>query len=197
MTDDFFSLKHPANNPKGYATVDQLQGFEDKWAVSQGVSLAANPPGKLTMSMYADEPRNTVLPDYVQNMDTLLIVSPRLRAFLEAQQVSNVEYYPLEIKDHKGKVASADYVIAHLTNPVDCIDVEASGVTWTGQGLETQRIMFLDRLALDPAKVPQERTLFFARYFNEVPVLRRELAEAMKQENFTNMKIVPISALSF
>ena len=42
------------------------------------------------MSMYTNEPRNTVLPDYVQNMDCLLIVSPRLRAFFEAQQISNV-----------------------------------------------------------------------------------------------------------
>lgn len=197
MTDEFFALKYPANNPKGYATVDQLEGFEDKWAVGQGVSLAATPPDKLTMSMYADEPRNTVLPDYVQNMDTLLIVSPRLRAFFEAQQISNVEYYPLEIKDHKGKVASANYFVAHLICPVDCIDVDGSGVTWTGVGLETQRIMFLDRLVIGPAEVPQERTLFFARYFNEVPVLRRELAEAMKKENFSNVAIVPISELSF
>ena len=109
MNDEFFALTHPANNPEGYCTVDQLAGFEDAWAVGQGVSLASTPPDKVTMSMHADEPRNTVLADYVQNMDRLLIVSPRLRSFLEAQHVSNVEYYPMEIKDHKGKVASDEY----------------------------------------------------------------------------------------
>jgi len=195
MTDEFFILKYPGNT-KGYCTVDQLSGFEDEWAVGQGMSLAANPPDKLTMSMYADEPRNTVLPDYVQNMNRLLIVSPRLRAFFEAQQVSNVEYYPLEIKDHKGKVASNEYFVAHLVNPVDCIDVDASGVTWTGHGLATQRILFLDRLVLDPTKVPEERKLFFPRYYDKVPVLRRELAEAMGREGFSNVKIVPASKYS-
>ncbi|MEQ1883075.1 MAG: DUF1629 domain-containing protein [Burkholderiales bacterium] len=193
MTDEFFALKYTAGNPEGYCTVDQLEGFEDAWAVGQGVSLAATPPGKLTMSMYADEPRNTVLADNVQNMDCLLIVSPRLRAFLEEQQLNNVEYYPLEIKDHKGKVASNEYFIAHLTNPVDCIDPEASGAKWIGEGLATKRIMSLKKLVLDPTRVPNDRKLFFAKYYNEVPLLRRELAEAMTLEKFTNVRTVPLS----
>jgi len=193
MTDEFLILKHPADNPKGYATVDQLTGFEDEWAVGQGVSLAAKPPDKLTMAMYADEPRNTVLPDLVQNMDRLVIVSPRLRSFLEAQQVTNVEYYPLEIKDHKGKTASADYFVAHLINPVECIDAAASGVSWAGEGLATQRVLFLDQLVLDSAKVPEERTLFFPRYYNKVAVARRQLAEAMKGGGFTNVDFLPVS----
>jgi len=102
MSDEFFVLEYPADKGEGYCTVDQLVGFKDAAAVSQGVSLAANPPGKLTMSMYADEPGKTALPDYVQNMDRLLIISPRLRAFFEAQQINHVEYYPLEIKNHQG-----------------------------------------------------------------------------------------------
>jgi hypothetical protein len=193
MTDEFFALKHPADNPLGYATVDQLAGFADEWAVGQGVSLAANPPDKLTMSMYADEPRNTVLPDNVQNMNSLVIVSPRLRSFFEAKQVNNVEYYPLEIKDHKGKVASTEYFVAHLTNHVDCIDIEASAVKWANEGLATQRIMLLRKLVLDPTRVPEDRKLFFPKYYSEVPLLRRDLAEAMKAENFTNVKLVPLS----
>jgi hypothetical protein len=193
MTDEFFALKHPADNPKGYCTVDQLAGFEDQWAVGQGVSLAANPPDKLTMSMYADEPRNTVLADYVQNMDRLLIVSPRLRSFFEARQVNNVEYYPLEIKDHKGKVASEAYFVAHLINPVDCINVENSGVKWMGEGLATQRIFRMKSLVLDSSRVPEDRTLFFPRYFNRVPILKGELAEAMRREDFSNVEIVPAS----
>jgi hypothetical protein len=193
MTEEFFILKYPGNNPKGYCTVDQLDGVDDKWAVETGVSLATNPPHKVTMSMYADEPRNTVLPDYVQNMDCLLIVSPRLRAFFEAHEVSDVEYYPLEIKDHKGKVASNEYLIAHLINPVDCIDVAASGVTWISEELATRQILFIKRLVIDPIRVPEGRQLFFPRYYNKHPVLRRELAEAMGGEGFTNVKIVPVS----
>jgi hypothetical protein len=122
-----------------------------------------------------------------------MIVSPRLRAFFEAQQVSHVEYYPLVIKDHKGKVASDEYFIAHLTNPVDCIDVGASGVTWTGKGLATQRILVMKTLVLDPIKVPAERKLFYPLYYNKNPVLRRELAEAIDGGGFTNVKSAPVS----
>jgi hypothetical protein len=195
MTDEFFVLKYPADNPKGYATVDQLAGFDDQWAVGQGLSLAANPPEALTMSMYADEPHNTVLPDYVQNMDRLLIVSPRLREFLEAQQVSHVEYYPLEIKDHKGKVASKEHVVAHLIDPVECIDVDASGVKWLGEGLDTQRIFRMRTMVIDPAKVPAERRLFFPRYYDKHPIVRAALAEALDKEAFSNLETVPLSKL--
>ncbi len=193
MADEFFILQYPADNPRGYCTVDQLDGFEDEWAVGQGVSLASSPPEKLTMSMYADEPRNTVLGDYVQNMDCLLVVSPRLRSFFQAQQVSDVEYYPVEIKDHKGKVASSEYCIAHLINPVDCIDADASGVKWSNEGLATQRILFARDLVIDPTRVPKEKRLFFPRYHNDSPLLRRELAEAMAGEQFSNVDIVQIS----
>lgn len=193
MSDEFFVLEYPGNNPKGYCLLDQLDGFEDEWAVGAGVSLAANPPDKLTMSMSEDEPRKTVLPDYVQNTYSLLIVSPKLRSFFEAQQVTDVEYYPLEIKNHKGKVATRDYFVAHLINHVDCIDVNASGVTWTNVGLETQRILVIRKLVLDPSRVPADRALFFPRYYSEIPVLRRDLAEAMTREGFTNVDIVPIA----
>ena len=196
MTDEFFILKHPANNPQGYCTVDQLAGFDDAWAVGQGVSLAATPPSKLTMSMYADEPRNTVLADCLQNMDRLVIISPRLRAFFETQSITDVEYYPIEIKDHKGKVASDGYSVAHLINPIDCIDVERSGVKWMGEGLATQRIFRMKNFVIDPTRVPENRTLFFARYYNRFPVLRRQLAEAMKQAAFSNVEIVPSSSAS-
>ncbi len=193
MTDEFFLLTYPAANPEGYCTVDKLQGFEDEWAVGQGVSLAANPPASLTMSMYEEEPRNTVLPDHVQNMDRLLIVSANMKTFLEGQDVNNVEYYPLEILDHKGKVASTAYFVAHLINPVDCIDVEASGVKWMGEGLSTQRIFRMRTLVLDPARVPPDRSLFFPRYYNRHPILRRDLAVALQAQGFSHVEILPAS----
>jgi hypothetical protein len=191
MSGQYSVLKYPADNPKGYCTLDDLEGFEDEWAVSQGVSLADSPPEQLSMSMYAEEPRNTVLPDYVDNMDSLVIVSPRLKAFLEAQEVSHVEYYPIEIIDHKGKVASTDYFVAHLIDPVDCIDADASKAKWTNQGLPTERIRRLERLVLDLARVPEGRKLFFPKFYNKYPIMRRDLAEAMQEGGFTNVHIVP------
>jgi hypothetical protein len=192
MSNDYFVLEYPASNPMGYCKLDDLEGFEDEWAVGQGVSLADNPPEHLSMSMYAEEPRNSVLPDYVDNMDSLVVVSPRLKAFLESQQVSHVEYYPLEIIDHKGKVASDEYFVAHLVDPVDCIDTDASGAVWVNEGLATLRILGLDRLVLDPARIPDSRRLYFPKFYNKYPIVHRDLAEAMEKEGFTNVEIVPL-----
>jgi hypothetical protein len=192
MSNEYFALEYPADNPKGYCTLDDLEGFEDFEAVRQGASLASNPPDQLSMSMYAEEPRNTVLPDYVQNMKRLVIVSPRLRAFLEAQEVSHVEYYPIQIIDHKGKVASDKYCVAHLVDPVDCIDADASEAKWSNVGFATQRIRRLKKLVLDPVRIPGGRKLFFPRFYRKYPILHHDLAEAMKKEDFTNVDIVPV-----
>ncbi len=192
MSDDYYVLEYPASNPKGYCTLDDLEGFESNWDVSQGISLADKPPEQLSMSMYAEQPRNMVLPDYVKNMDSLMIVSPRLKAFLEAQEVNHVEYYPLEIIDHKGKVASDEYFVAHLIDPVNCIDPDASEAKWTNVGLATQRIRRLKKLVLDPSRIPDSRRLFFPKFYNEYPIVHRELAEAMENQGFTNVKIVPL-----
>ena len=102
----------------------------------------------------------------------------------------------MEIKDHKGKVASAEYFVAHLINPVDCIDVDASGVTWIGKDSRPSESCFLIVWCSIGQSAAGAKTLF-ARYFSEVPVLRRELAEAMKRENFSNVGIVPVSELAF
>ena len=196
MSDDYFALKYPASNPKGYCTLDDLEGFENFEAVRQGLSLVNTSPEHLSMSMYAEEPRNTALPDYVQNMERLMIVSPRLKAFLEVQEVSHVEYYPLEIIDHKGKVASDEYFVAHLVDPVDCIDADASGAVWVNEGLVTQRIMGLESLVLDPARIPSGQTLFIPKFYRKYPILHRSLAKAMEKEGFTNVKIVPLDQCS-
>ncbi len=192
MNDDYFVLEYPADNPKGYCTLEDLEGFEDFHAVRQGFSLANSPPGQLTMSMYSEEPRNAVLPDYVENMKQLVIVSPRLKEFLEAQKVSHIEYYPLEIIDHKGKVASDEYFVAHLIDSVECIDTDASGAVWVNEGLATQRVDNLESLEVDSSRIPAQRKLFFPKYYSAYPIVRRDLVEAMEGEGFTNIDIVPL-----
>ncbi|MBS1816325.1 MAG: hypothetical protein JSU08_00190 [Acidobacteria bacterium] len=194
MSSQFFKLSYPPSNPHGYCKVDHLQGIDDLWAVGQGASLRENPPGRITMAMHEDEPTNTVLPDNVRNTDSLLIVSPRVRAFLQQRAVGHIEFLPLDILDHKGNVASGEYSIAHLTDHVDCIDVAASGVTWANQGLATQRILDLNELTIDSSRVPQDRELFFPRYFAETPIVRAELAEALKAAGFTNMKFRAVAS---
>lgn len=190
MSNNYFVLKYPANNPKGYCTLDGLKGFDDEWAVSQGVSLADNPPDQLSMSMYVEQPRDTVLPDYVENMDRLMIISPRLKTFFEVQEVSFIEYYPLEIIDHKGKMTSDEYFVAHIIDPVDCINADASKAKWSSLGLSTQRIRRVRKLVLDPMKIPAGRKVFFPKFYNNYPIICQDLAEAMEKEGFTNVKTV-------
>jgi hypothetical protein len=119
-------------------------------------------------------------------------VSPQLKEFLEVQELSHVEYYPLEIIDHKGKVASNEYFVVHLIDHADCIDADASEADWINEGLPTLRILSLESLVLDPARIPEGRKLFFPKFYSRYPIVRRDLAEAVEKEGFTNIDIVSL-----
>ena len=192
MSDEYLVLEYPADNKKGYCTLTELKGFENNWAVGAGISQVDTPPGQITMSMHAERPRNTALPDYVNNLHSLMIISPRLKKFLQEQNVTHVEYFPLDIIDHKGKIASNEYVIAHLIDHIECIDADASEAKWTNEGLPTLRIRSLESMELETSKIPEGRNLFFPKYYSVYPILHKDLAEAMEKEGFTNIDIVPL-----
>ena len=188
MSEEFFVVKHPADSGE-YCILDHMEGFEDAWEVSRGISQAAHPPAKVTMGLYDNNADRTRLPDLVKNIEGVMVVSPKLKAFLEAQKVTHVEYYPVEIHNNQGQVLSRDYFIAHLIDPVDCIDTQATQCVWSNKGLKTERIMCADSLTILPEKIPQDRRMFRLYQLDEVLVVRKDLADALKQGGFTNLKI--------
>jgi len=78
-----------------------------------------------------DEPGNEEgwLPDSLWNASKRLIISPRLKSFLERAALPDVEYWPLKLMDRTGCPLGEPYYFVHLLNPPDCLDLAASGAT--------------------------------------------------------------------
>ena len=64
--------------------------------------------------------KGTKLPDFVSNVESLLIVSRRVKEVIEKINQRPIEYIPISIHDQKQKLASADYFIV---NPLGCFDI--------------------------------------------------------------------------
>jgi hypothetical protein len=163
-----------------------LSGVDDVWELLDGLPRAERFPDDASYSMHPDFPDDTLLTDSLINSDMLIVASPKLKAFVEARKLKKVEYLPLRIIDHKGKVASKDYFIIHPIEPVDCLDLEASGAIRST--IDTETIRKVKRLVLDESKLDPDRELFRPKGFYRATLVRRALAQAIDAAGFTGVR---------
>lgn len=165
--------------------LDGLEGVEGQYGLNVGEPRAALFPDDASFSMSQDYPYEMVLTDSLVNIDFMIVASPRLRRFLEARGLAQVEYLPVAIHDHRGRLAG-EYFIVHPLEPVDCLDIPACGGTFWS--VDPANMLSVERLAIDPAKIPPGRELFRPRSFYEVILVRRELADAIDAAGFTGIR---------
>lgn len=158
----------------------------------EGVPRAAGFPADALFRMSHDHPKNMGLTDNLMNVGTLIVASLALKRFFEARPLKNVEYLPVTIVNHKERVASRDYFIVHPVVPQDCLDIQASGSTYST--LVPTDIVDVDQLIIDPARVDPEVELFRLQHFGEPVLIRRRLAIELLEAGFTGLYFVELNA---
>jgi hypothetical protein len=171
--------------------LEGLTGVERQYDLNVGRPVAARFPPDASLSMSPDHPYDMLLTDSLENIDFLLVVSPRLQQLLAEQGVEKVEYLPVAIHDHRGKVAG-NYFIVHPLDPVDCLDIPACGAKFWN--VDPDNIMALERLAVDAAKIPASRALFRPKAFFEVVLVRRDLARAIDAAGIVGVRWLEVSS---
>src|SRR3972149_2831695 len=75
----------------------ELIGIEKEYQLIKGVSRADDFPGDAAFIMHPDRPHDTNLLDNLYNIHNLLVVSKRLKDFLESRPLQKVEFLPITI----------------------------------------------------------------------------------------------------
>lgn len=166
----------------------KLSGVTKEYQFRKGISKAEIFGDEASFNMHPDFPNDTLLTDNLLNAYLLIVASGRLKAFFEDRATPNVEYLPVKIIDHKGKVASTEYSIVHPLDPVDCIDQEASQVRW--HEFDKGVIDGVKRLVIDESKVDPARVIFRLKSFYWATLIRRDVAEAIDAAGFTGIRWV-------
>lgn len=169
----------------------ELKGVERRWELSEGIPRAANFTGDATLSMDDRYPYNMLLADNLLNKNDLIVVSGRLKRFIETRAVPDVEYLPVTILDHKGRVAEKDYFVVHPVNPLDCLDLANSEPRWSA--IDTTRIKELKKFVLDESRLDPRRKLFRPKGFNLVTLVSRDLAAEIDAEKFVGVQWLDLS----
>ncbi|GAA5182354.1 hypothetical protein GCM10025771_31450 [Niveibacterium umoris] len=176
-----------ASYPAGCVLQD-ISGFEDTYKLKNGTPLTGQFPRGVSLHMNPDFPDDLALGDSLLNSDMIVVGSARLKDFLIARAIPNLEFLPVAIVDHKGRLASEDYFIVHPTVPVDCLDRKASA--YEEDILDPDSIGFISKLVLDEAAIPPDRQIFSMAGYWDLTFARRDLAEALIAAGFTGIRFI-------
>ena len=167
---------------KSGAVVTTLENVSPVWAMTDGESFKDRWPADAAFRFDPEFKRDTLPVDSYHSVENMLIVSQRLKEFIEARSPAGVEYLPVTIYDHKGKPLAEPCFIVHPVDPVDCIDFANSQVDWSVS--DPTCIDEVAHLEIDATKVPADRLLFRAKALKRSLILRTSLAQEIEQAGF-------------
>ena len=179
-----------ADSQSNYCVLGYLEGYSDDYKLMKGDSVAKEWPD-VAMRMDKDFKKQIKLSDNLLNPVNIIVASKRLCDFFRSKKVPNVEYLPVTIYDHKKKVASKEYSIANLVTTQDCIDTKKSEVTWNA--IDSHYIASMKQLVFNEKKIAKDATLFRAEHLKELIFIRADLAKAVTDAGFTNVKFWRLS----
>ncbi|NTX07400.1 hypothetical protein HUA75_37195 [Myxococcus sp. CA040A] len=131
-----------------------------------------------------------VVPDLVSNTERIAIVSTRLKTLLEQYSGARIEFLPVSISNHKGRIAAKDYFIANVLEHVDCIDKERSEVEELDP--DPARLSGLFRLRVLDDRIPAEAALFRLKPMPPAILIREDLRARLSAESLSGIRYIEL-----
>jgi hypothetical protein len=167
-------------------SLKDLLNVEKQYQFNEGISRVATFPTDAAFTMDPEFPNNTLLPDNLINLNMMIVVSARLKEFLEAKKPTHLEYLKVTILDHKGRPASREYYIINPVNPIDCMDVQKSEPTYSL--MDRTNIKRVKQLALDTSRLDPDRLIFRPKSFYRAILTKAKLSVEIDRAGFTGIR---------
>jgi hypothetical protein len=181
----------------GACRLGTIENVEKEFQLRIGVPRATNFPTDACFRMNDDFPKDIGLTDALHNRSRLVVASERLKKFLEAIPGALVqnEILPVAILNHKGRREKAQYAVVNQLNHPACLNEKAC--VGTKSKLKPAMFQVIEKMVLDPARVPADRMLFRAAEYPQAALIRRDLAEKLDAETFTGITFHEIEGYEF
>lgn len=169
---------------EGFCVI-QPPEVDDLWELEDGISRIKDFPENAACVMNPEFPKDIQLADYLYGAG-VPVISRRLKEILEREVSDNrFEYLPVEIINHKGRVASHDYFIVNPMDVCDCIDIDKSGVRWNQ--ITSNLISGCKGLVLKKEAIPKGYKLFRLKYWGSKILVRSDLVETLNAADLTGL----------
>jgi hypothetical protein len=186
MSDRF--LIWDSNYVEGFCALNEPEGFDGYRLLMDGVRVSDKWPTTVVLRMDPDHPKDIKLADNVHAGGNL-IVSSRLKGELASLVgSSSVEFLPISIMNHKGRVASKDYFLVNPVDTIDCIDTKASEVKWNK--INPNMISRCKKLVLDEKSIPASATMFRPKFWSYLILIKRSVAASLVECAMTGLSFI-------
>jgi hypothetical protein len=182
-----------SEEPPGHCTLDPVY-IPTTRKLNAGEPVAGEFPTDIQYSMSDRFPDDLLLSDNFK-VAGQVVVSGTLKSHLTSILPDHrIEYLPVEILNHKQRVASADYFIVHSLDVVDCIDIDKSKVEWNP--LNTTKILSAEGLVIDTVAISSHLRLFRPKHWGENIIVDSELVEELQRARFTGLRFIPVDGFT-
>jgi hypothetical protein len=123
-------------------------------------------------------------------MNSAIVVSKRVMEFLQSKKLPGVEYLPVPIVNHKGRIASPDYFIVNILAIQDCLDLKQSMPMYNH--INKTEIDEVKQMVLDEKKIDSSFPLFRLKNYFPPVLVEAGLAEEIKAQNFSGLKFLTL-----
>ncbi|QSQ22277.1 hypothetical protein JY651_45340 [Pyxidicoccus parkwayensis] len=152
---------------------DFLMHCMDSYLLNEGVSVKSWFPTDTVFHL--DDDRGIRLTDSIPNTLHLLIISEKLKRVLEEKSGANIEFLPVHIRNHKGRLVQEPYFIANILGTVECVDPERS--KFRNSEIRPDQVFHFYRLALEESKIPLDAKLFRLKEQTDLSIIREDLGK--------------------
>jgi hypothetical protein len=168
-----------------FCVLQEVENINDPLLLKKGAKLQPWPKD-VRFHMDPNFPKAIQLPDCVKNAAGAIVVSKRFKELVEAERPAHLEYLPISIINHKGKLASADYFIINPYKLQDCIDRQASDLKWNA--IDPDLISICKKLVIDESKIEPGCKVFRPKHLPVKVMFERGLAGKLQSAGLTGMK---------
>lgn len=162
-----------------------LQGVEDDYELLRGISRKSDFPSDACFEMNENFPDNLQFQDGLFNRNDVLIISQKLKDFLEEEKLKNNEFLPVSIINHKGRKCKEKYYILHQVNLQDCIDLDKTIAKVNN--MDPGELMYVKKMYIEEAKIDPDVAIFRMARYPFVVIIKRDLAEKIRKADFTGL----------
>lgn len=153
----YAELRYDETESDDYCMFDKYcpEMKETYWRLSDGEPYGDDYPKNAFVEM-SEKFRGIELTDFIHNTRGVLLVSRKVKESIEKLQKAPTEYLPVAIKNHKKRIASADYFFINPLGTVDCLNLKKSKIEWH----KKKDVVSIEKAVIDPKKLKDAPALF-------------------------------------
>jgi hypothetical protein len=177
-------LRWASEYKDGYCVITTPKNDIDE-KMCNAESFVGSFPDDVTCLMRDDYPDDIELGDNLYG-SIYPIISEKMKLFLLGKlPEGSVEFLPVSIVNHKGRVELENYYFIHPLILCDCIDLNASEVEWNELAPDT--IADCMGLVLREEVIPDDLQLFRLKSWGDIIIIRSDLAEQLERAGFSGL----------